>query len=210
MAIEVNNVLEVGTYARAQDQLGVNIYHYRVDAVSPTPPTHVELANYIYLAWRDEYINATTLDVLAAGASVKNLSSLTEATGYSTSPPTPGTNAAEILPRQVSGIIQKRSLIAGRQNQGRVYIPFPGENYNDGVAGTPNAAYLAVLTLIGNLMIPSVSWAIVQPGWSITLIPAIFHRASLTATRVHSFALPQKWATQRRRGSFGKANPTPF
>lgn len=110
-------------------------------------------------------------------------------------------------PSQVSGIISTRTAVGGRKGRGRVYVPFPGQ-----VAymanGEPTAAYITLVTALASAWVaPQI---IVGAGGSVSLVPSLRHRATgLTTALLTAYPKPV-WATQRRRGDYGRANVSPF
>lgn len=120
-----------------------------------------------------------------------------------------GTGGADPLPTQVCGIFTKNSGTTGRANRGRFYVAFP--SLADMTAGNeyPTLGYTAkVFNLSGqvtgprNLVVPSgtlnIEWGLGKTGASLAFVPT----PSATARRL--------WATQRRRGDYGRPNPPPF
>lgn len=123
--------------------------------------------------------------------------------------PGPGTHGTIGLPRQTCGITEWGTGFAGGRGRGRTYWPFPGVSDDIG-AGVPGAAYLVD---IANLA------AVLQVGISVTGgggnvgLQLVLRSKALPATvyqPIITHREPAKWATQRRRGSFGRANVSPF
>jgi len=116
-----------------------------------------------------------------------------------------GTVAPTSAPTQVAGIISWVTALAGPRFRGRNYI---GNLWATAVtaAGFPTAGYL---TLIGNLASGVATFnSVVNGGRSCSCALGIVHRITNAFTAVVSFLLPAKFATQRRRGNYGK-NRTP-
>lgn len=117
-----------------------------------------------------------------------------------------GTVVGDPLPRQCSGIIGWRSGLIGASRRGRSYIPFAAEADNV-PAAHPSVGYLnnldTLATFLRNNIVPvggvPVTWAL--QVYSTTLDDFF---------EVESYVLPDKWATQRRRGDFGRTNVLPF
>jgi hypothetical protein len=123
--------------------------------------------------------------------------------GVATSTST-GSTANPALPTQVSGIISLRGDIASRHGRGRVYVPFPAVTDHDATL-RPTAVYLGHLNALAAGMFSTVTFtsgvntATVQIG--------IFDRRAGTLTTISSVHAKQVWATQRRRGDYGRKNP---
>jgi len=123
-----------------------------------------------------------------------------------------GTGGATPLPAQVTGIYGTTSEFTGPAYRGRSYVPFPTSEFvTAGPPPIPSNAYLTLLGLLalqftGLLPIASggvtvtVQWILVQ----FSVGGAVFSYTPLTG-----FKLPQRWATQKRRGDYGRTNPMP-
>lgn len=114
-----------------------------------------------------------------------------------------GAVGADPLPRQVSGLISLRTNFAGRAFRGRAYIPFPAETDSGGDA-TPTPVYLSALTALAAAMLEPVG--ITDGGSTESFLPVVYHRADRTTSYITSAIVHDNWATQRRRGSFGRPN----
>lgn len=123
-----------------------------------------------------------------------------------------GTNGAIALPRQASGIFSVTTTLAGPAFRGRMYIPFPSTSADVG-GGTPTGTYLTQVQAIGTAWLAQRT---VGSGGNTTVLnPVIVHKvAAGQPAIVPSFWTNAigiaKFATQRRRGSYGKANSSPI
>lgn len=121
-----------------------------------------------------------------------------------------GTGGAVSLPRQVTGLISWKTDKAGQKNRGRSYIPFysTSSDVGDGTmnAGTQTntlaiASFLTVLNTLGT------------GGNTSHLIFSLKHSAPKgvqpLADPIISGSVKPLWATQRKRGSFGRPNVSP-
>jgi hypothetical protein len=119
-----------------------------------------------------------------------------------------GDNAGDALPRQTSGIISLVTALGGRKNRGRVYVPFPSETDN-AIAGHPTAGYVTALgDLAAILTGPYIG--VGAGGNTNDLQPVILHRVDGSVTPITGHFERSFWATQRRRGDFGRPNTGPF
>lgn len=190
------------------NQVGINVAHFQVTSVTGTSRNDAQVADDFNTSLAPRYKTALSAQARFRGVSFQRILPL---------PPTfpqivttldgVGLVAGDMLATQTSGIVSAKTEFAGAKYRGRVYIPFPGEASSD-VNGIPIAQYVTDIEDIGEeLYTPVVLGA---GGNTVTLTPCIFHRATGTATKIDGFTARQKWATQRRRGSFGQVNPTPF
>jgi hypothetical protein len=118
-----------------------------------------------------------------------------------------GTGGANELPLQVSGIVTLKTNLAGRANRGRMYIPFPPVAAQ-GTDGHPTNGYVtAVDTLAAIAILPQTVGT--APN-QVVLTPVVYHKRLNTTTDITDKVARQRWATQRRRGDYGKPNPIPI
>jgi len=122
-----------------------------------------------------------------------------------------GTAGATAMARQVAGITTLTTAYSGRRYRGRIYWPFPATAADTG-NGVPTAGYLTILDSLGIYLINTI--VVGSGGNTSTLIPVLQHAAGKTPTPAPTpllDALPVgKWATQRRRGSYGRVNVSPI
>lgn len=111
------------------------------------------------------------------------------------------------MPRQASGIITTLTTLAGRANRGRKYVPFPSEDANT-VDAIPGAAYITALDGYAGSLIPSASFTIgaVNEVWNPIILRV---GAPATSPNIQEWKSRLRWATQRRRGSYGTPNLPP-
>jgi len=204
--VEINDIIRVAIRTTQSEQAGMMVLHYRCIAKGGTGRELSDIANtfdnHLFEEVKAVLPTAATYD----GITVSRIRGAGEhpAPVFASGNNGNGDQAGHVLPRQTSGLIQWRTLLSGRKNRGRTYVPFPTEAHNDTGFG-PNAAYTTLLqALATDLYGPVVSDA---GGNSNTFALTIWHRSSQTDTLVSAVATSNKWATQRRRSSFGRANP---
>jgi hypothetical protein len=120
-----------------------------------------------------------------------------------------GTGGAVAMAKQTAGLVKILTAFRGKRNRGRQYLPFPSTTHDAG-NGTPSAAYLvsvanlqAALTALVNI--------VTFGGRTAQLIPVIWApRAPGTVQPITSSFASGRWATQRRRGDFGRVNVSPI
>jgi hypothetical protein len=110
-------------------------------------------------------------------------------------------------PQQVSGLIQKTSYLPGRHGRGRLYVPFPA-TASVIAGGLPLAAYI---TALGNLSAAlGVLFTAGTLGNTNTFTPILWQKPTGPATLLVGCQPGPFFATQRRRGNYGRRNPVPF
>lgn len=209
--IVTGDSLRIRFFCTQADQLSVNILHFLVGAQTGGPVDGGQLISAISQAWSGVYTNLLSLQGTYYGASMQRLTAGTwNPIADSRSGTAGGTAGVNALPKQTSGLISWRTPLAGRRNRGRVYLPFPAEDDNS-ITGRPTAPYDTKATQYGNTYLGGFAYATVGPPPSTTFLdPVIYHRDSGGFTPVSGFTVRAGWATQRRRGTFGRPNAVPF
>lgn len=119
----------------------------------------------------------------------------------------PGTGTGGLLPSQTCGMISLKSTTLGKIGAGRTYVPFP---YNDGneTNGTPTTIYMDNLGLLGVQLRSNI--LVVAGGITATFRPCLYRGGADTPRFIEEAIPKDAWATQRRRGDFGRLNANPF
>jgi len=121
----------------------------------------------------------------------------------------PGTAGAIPLPTQTSGLMRFFSNTIGKNGEGRSYLPFPAAADNTGL-GQPSAGYQTAGTSIAGIFANQQTVTGGTGGvWLID--PVLWNAATpLTSYPITDWVATGSWATQRRRGSYGRFNKPPF
>jgi hypothetical protein len=126
----------------------------------------------------------------------------------------PGTVVGPPMPTQISGLASYETSQAGVANRGRMYAAFPGQSADSG-GGTVSGAYDTALGALAANMSAGIS--ISTAGRTAILVRVLNHgrnKAGLFPTPAQSpitgFKVSPFWATQRRRGEFGRTNRSPI
>lgn len=127
-----------------------------------------------------------------------------------------GNGSANMLPTQVSGVIGWKTLIAGRHNRGRIYPGFVDALFAD-AAGSLTAGGVAVLAPIAAAYGTQPVVTTVAPAGTDTFrlcvrsVTVAVPPPNLVAYTPVVTGIPRtRFATQRRRGQFGRTNVLPF
>lgn len=146
-------------------------------------------------AWEDRWAEYTSSIVTLVAVNLK-MGPVTTGPTYSWSGAKPGTDAGSLLPPNCCILIQKRTLLGGRMNRGRAYIPGiseisatldSGGNFDAGVASALAGAMQLMWDDLGS------------NGTYGSAAPVLLHSASSDPTPITDFVCPPKIATQRRR-----------
>lgn len=203
-----DDILNLRVYCVTGDQLAINSFFLRVFTVIGSP-TDVDVLTSWDVSFAPLYKALMTTDSTYRGTTVQRVRPApTTMMATKTNLAGAGTVAAPPLPRQVSGIITKRTDFAGKGFRGRVYVPFPGEDSSSGATGTPVAGYVTNLAALAlSIETPKAAGG---GGNSCNSRVVLFKSVSGQTYDVTSCIARSIWATQRRRGSYGKANVSPI
>jgi hypothetical protein len=189
-------------------QIAEQILHWYVSAVAGTGATDQQIADAI-----DAFMGPVLKPMISAwanyrGVGVQQIVPLPKPIErVATAQAGAGGVAGDALPLQCSGLLTFRSPLAGKSNRGRCYIPFPGETQSSN-AGEPTAGYLTSLGgLATTLVTPFTAGA---GGNTNTLQLCIYSRKLATKQLVTTISVGQHFATQKRRGAYGRPNVIPF
>lgn len=117
-----------------------------------------------------------------------------------------GGGGTPCCPRQVAGLISKNSNTPGRSGRGHTYVGFVPVEAVQGM-GAPTGAYLALLSTLATAMMEDMA---VTGGTGTALLrPGIYSRKSHTIADYTLVGRETQFATQRRRGAYGRTNPNP-
>lgn len=198
-------------------QASCNVLHYIVAAIGAIPANDLDVATTLDTLVHTDFkaclcseaayrgVQAQILNPLPPNAA-KYLAQFTIAnTG-------PGTSGVAIMPPQVCGLISIQTANAGQAYRGRTYLPWPSTTDDTGT-GTPNTPYLANAVAVSNVI--SSGLAVSASGRTATLVRIILHRKGKNGTTpgpspVTNASVAAKWATQRRRGDYGRQNRSPI
>ena len=205
-----NDLLEIAYYTQFAEQVGIMVWHYECIGGAGIGLTQNQAADSIGAQFVVEYAALTFASVSILGCTLKILTQPLVAMAQSIGAPGVGTQAGEPLPRQVAGFCKKLTALAGRRNRGRAYFPFPGEGWNTSPPGIPNAAWMAALAVFQTAMMNIAGNTYTVGADSITIRPVVYSRVDSMFEPLVLYTNPPKWATQRRRGSFGAPNTNPF
>ena len=200
MALAANDVIEAKIFLTTTGEVAINALHYRVNAVVGASLTEQQVVDLLFTRFSTGYPPLVSSAAFYAGMTVQKIRPLpVGAAQFSSAAPVAGTVAGDLMPRQVSGIITKRSVLAGRANRGRMYVAYPSESDN-GTGGAPSAGYITRLaTLAGQAF---VNFTLTSGANSVDLVPVVYHRILGTSNDVTTSLSRNYWATQRRRNNF--------
>lgn len=205
--VAVNNILEMKLYARCQGQTSITVRHYRCTALAGTGRLDTDCVSALDGKFATPFKECLCTDAQYLGTSLQIIKSIRRGLVYTTVSTGDGQYAGEPLPKQTAGLITLRTEEATRAGRGRMYIPFPAEGANHSDA-KPTGAYLDALHNFALLVDDTV--VVVSGANSVTLVPVIYHRATLGTTNITEAVERTYWGTQRRRSDVAGGDRLPF
>lgn len=167
-----------------------------------------EIATALNTTWHAAYKAMMPSVARFRGVSAQDLSSPISNIYFNNAHDGVGTQGVSLAPTQTSFLLRKHTLSGGRSNRGRIYVGFPSLDWVFADGGTTPAALVALLALAAVL---GPSQTIVGAGGTTNLDLVIWHRSGpINYTLVDSIRTTTAFATQRRRGQFGRINVPPF
>lgn len=207
--MNVGDFYRVTHVCQQAEQIGLMVSHWRVGSLVVPGPTDEEVAKTMDTLFGATIKALVSTQTTYRGTLAQKVFPLPVlARAQSTLIPGPGTAVGNTLPRQTAGLIWLSTAIAGRAGRGRKYAPFPAAG-DDQADGTPTADYrirlLTLATLFGEPQ------TIVGVLGNANVVPCIWHRANpALSPLITTSGIRTVWATQRRRGSFGRPNTSPI
>jgi len=212
----VGAICELRMWCTQLGQAAVNTLHYKVLSIVTGGATDAEIA----LAM-DAFIAPLMKAILAntatyKGCSIQVINPLPRKVyQYSTGNAGVGTAGAVPLPAQVSGISFMAAANAGPAYRGRQYWPFPALA-DSTTGGLPSSSYATRIGLLTTALIQDET--VVGAAGTTVLRPVIWHLkagaggvpAARSSDEIVTFGTETKFATQRKRGIFGRPNVSPF
>lgn len=204
----VGDTIEVTMWSQDSEQAGLCVFHYRV-ITAPVGLVKLSAApGAMFTALSAPFAGCMSLNASVHGFIVKRVRpGIPTIPYFSTSFSIPGTLTGDQLPRQVSGLMTKRTGSPGKSGRGRIYVPFPTEVMSSS-AGEPTGPYSTLLGTLRTAMLANVN--VVDGINTAILSPAVFSRTLGIDSLMTDITARTHWATQRRRGSLGRSNVSPF
>jgi len=209
MAIATGQLYTLRLYCQLQDQISVNVRHFEIGANVGGGLTEQECARKFSNKFAVLYRAVMSSQANFLGVQLNRLIANILGPGF-TSQFGAGAGRLEAapLPRQVCGLIQFQAEVGGRKSRGRMYFPFVCEGHIS-AEGHVEENLRNHLRVVGSTMAQPI---ILGDTASVTTTfnPIIYHRATQTFDGIVGYSVGNRWATQKRRGDFGRQNPIPF
>ena len=205
----LQDIYKVRVVCTLQEQTAYNVSHWRITAVAGAGLTDQVIADKFALHFQATLIALMTNAARYWGVGAQKVQPAPVGNEFfNGNRNVAGTAGAGIEAKQVAGYFNLKTAFAGRSQIGKKYIPFVDSNDTDINTGAPTAGFMVRL----GAHAAQYSNAVTFPSGadSLTFTPVVYHRTGGTADSIVTATAKQKWATQRRRGDFGRKNPPPF
>jgi hypothetical protein len=194
--------------ANTNQSVALNVWHYRVASQDGSGASAQQIADIYATALSAPYKALFNLVTRFEGVIVQRVSpppsvlSVKSIIGAGA-----GALTGEQLPLQCCGAVTKLSPFAGRRHRGRMYVPFPTEDFND-PQQRPTQAYIDLITPLAQ------TWLLKRPVGNLpdvsTLFPVVFHPQFTPQFTDLEIIQPRLyWTTQRRRVNAWRADTLP-
>lgn len=211
--LDTGDIVRLVVYTKLGDQAGINVLHYQVLASPPDDSFDMSLigdswdAQTMYTKYRTVMNESSAY----AGIGLRRVWPDETIEFFYTVGAGAGAAEGDTLPTQVCGLIKKKSSMPGHGRAGRIYIPFPSEGDSDAV-GKPRVAYQDALQ---DIVTGLVAFRNVALDKLINMVMYRYPRTTPTVverrvTPVERLIVSDRWATQRRRGDYGRLNILPI
>lgn len=209
MAIGDEYRVRVCCYSTTLGQISLNNTYWLVGAQSGTGATAAQIATVLDNGFAPVYKALMPSVASYHGTQVQKINGTLGLAVASTANDGPGTNGSAILPAQDSGIIAWGTAIGGRHGIGRIYPGFLSINATN-VNGQMLAGTQTLLQNIGNEYLLSATAGSGGNTSTLSLYLRSAQAAGVQFYPVITATARLKFATQRRRGQYGRLNPLPF
>lgn len=208
VALSLGDIVEVRLTSTGVNDRAVNVLHGVIEAPVGVSLTLQELADQINAAFVALLPPCMSVHATFRGVTASRVFPLPRSvSAVSSAAGTAGAVAGDPLPAQCSGVIAKKTVLAGKHFRGRFYVPYPAESQS-GADGQPNAGYVALLDLLKVQLTGTVPYNVGANALDFTNV--VLRRdlpLGLAATnKVDATVSRILWGTQRRRGGFASHN----
>jgi len=212
IVLDTGDIVRLVVYTKIADQAGLNVLHYQVIEAAGTGAFDMSLMGDSWAAnsLPAKYRTALNESAEYLGIGLRRVWPEESIEFIYESGGGVGDGAGDALPTQVCGLIRKRSGEPGHGRGGRIYIQFASEGDSQGL-GAPRVEYLDKLQ---DLVDGLVAFRNIEVGKTVNMVmyrypqtePEVIERR---VTPVERLSVQAKWATQRRRGAYGRPNVLP-
>jgi hypothetical protein len=207
--LTLNCVVKAQLWTVDVEQASVNTWHYQIVDLTGTPVLLEEFATKFLGVIIPLYAPMISANADIVGGVFQVVQPLPLRVAVkSISGAQSGTAEMPAMPRQTAGLISWKTTLAGPGGRGRTYIPFPGVAATEGL-GVPTDAYVTSMTDLATALfsLPVITGA---AGGTATAKIGLKRQTPAEFVQFTAAVPNKKWATQKRRGSYGRPNFSPL
>jgi hypothetical protein len=205
----VGKLFYIEYWTTLANQAAVNRLWYKVTSFTGAGVTYGEVLSQMSSIFSLAFRNCVGTGANFKGFGIRELPVMgipLPAPAYDNTAALPGTITGNMLPHQVAGLLSLRTAFAGRSGRGRLYMPFPTTSCS-GLNGTILPAYSTPLGVFAALVPATVT--VTGAGGNAVLTPVLVNRKTAVWKVINNVLVSSNFATQRRRGDYGRPNVSP-
>jgi hypothetical protein len=169
----VGDTMRVRAVTFQNSQLGLNVYYFRVVSIVAAP-SYEGFTVSLGAAFSLPYRNCLPTNALYRGVGVSRILPTPTLEFQDATSAGAGLIVSDPAPLQMAGILTKRTVLPGKANRGRAYIPFVAQSSVSAI-GEPTGVYQGFLN---SLAIATLSAQVITSGiTSAAIFPVLFHKA---------------------------------
>jgi len=202
------SIMQVRAWVVNAEQAAVNTWYYDISSVVGNP-TSLEFLTALDTAIATAYKGLFGADCTYRGLQGRDIVQVPIYTDdVVTANSGVGTATGLTMPRQACGLTTWTTAFAGPKRRGRTYWPFPSV-VDDAAGGVPSATYLTAMAGMATDL--SNFFGFSSGGNSANTNFSVYSRkAPAGTTSITGFVNRTKFATMKKRGSYGRANSSPI
>lgn len=206
----IGDIFEIRTVCTMGDQTSITVNHLRsISTTGAVATTSTAVASRVSTLTHTAFKGVLVADATFYGISATRVYPTLGPFGFSIADAGAGTFGADAGPRQVAGVLAKSSNLGGATGRGRMFLPFPAASATDTASGHPTSTYRTAGAAIGTAYLTAI--VVTVGAGTETFEWIIYNRAlPLLSPPVTGGVTRAKWATQKRRGDYGRPNTPPF
>lgn len=207
----VGDRLQLRVWTQDTDQAAVNTFYFNVFSVTNTPSDQ-DVADYFAAQLAAPYaaILANTAFFQGVQVRIDNRLPLPVQADATPTFPVAGTAGAIPMSRQSCGLATWRTDTAGPRGRGRTYWPFPA-TADTQATDQPTGGYITRVGDITAVFAGIAGFVVITAGANtISLQHQLYSRKYHLMEPLVGGSIATKWATLRKRGSYGRQNSSPI
>lgn len=219
VALGLGDLIKARAWVKDGDQAAVNTIYYLCTGGNTGGVTDQDVASSLQVNWNPFYVSLINNNAEWRGVQVYTKPATPGfplAPVFDNSNPLIGTAGPIALPKQTCSLIRFQSGQGGRQFRGRIYLPFPA-SADTALDGAPSASYQTRLLALATFLQNTFFLTDVSGTKFIPCIQVIEHgpygkppQPPPVPSPILQWNISSRWATQRRRGAFGRLNASPI